>query len=56
MAMDFTEEASKTIKSIKFTVLSPQEIRKYSVVEVQEADTYDEDGAPIASGLMDERL
>jgi len=56
MAMDFTEEASKTIKSIKFSVLSPQEIRKYSVVEVQEADTYDEDGAPIASGLMDERL
>ena len=50
------EEAAKTIKKIKFGLLSPQEIRKYSVVEVREADTYDEDGAPIPSGLMDERL
>ena len=50
------EEATKTIKKIKFGLLSPQEIRKYSVVEVREADTYDEDGAPIPSGLMDERL
>ena len=50
------EEATKRIKKIRFGILSPQEIRKYSVVEVREADTYDEDGAPIASGLMDERL
>ncbi|RLI30411.1 MAG: DNA-directed RNA polymerase subunit A'/A'' [Candidatus Hecatellales archaeon] len=50
------EEATKRIKKIKFGILSPQEIRKYSVVEIKEADTYDEDGAPIASGLMDERL
>ncbi|WP_309492641.1 DNA-directed RNA polymerase subunit A' [Candidatus Hecatella orcuttiae] len=50
------EEATKAIKKIKFSILSPQEIRKYSVVEIREADTYDEDGAPIASGLMDERL
>ena len=57
MALEiYEEEVAKTIKKIKFGVLSPQEIRKYSVVEVREADTYDEDGAPIASGLMDERL
>ncbi|RLI05520.1 DNA-directed RNA polymerase subunit A', partial [Candidatus Bathyarchaeota archaeon] len=52
----FEEETTKAIKKIKFGIFSPQEIRKYSVVEIKEADTYDEDGAPIASGLMDERL
>jgi len=42
--------------SLKFGILSPHEIRRLSVVEVQTADTYDEDGAPIMSGLMDGRL
>ena len=51
-----SEEATKTIKRIRFGVFSPHEIRKYSVVEVREPDTYDEDGTPITSGLMDERL
>lgn len=56
MTVDIGEEAAKSIKNIKFGLLSPQQIRKYSVVEIREADTYDEDGAPIAAGLMDERL
>ncbi|MFQ5998063.1 MAG: DNA-directed RNA polymerase subunit A', partial [Candidatus Bathyarchaeia archaeon] len=56
MAIETTEEITKVIKKIRFGVLSPQEIRKLSVVEAQEADTYDEDGAPISTGLMDERL
>lgn len=51
-----SEEVLKTIKKIRFEVFSPHDIRKYSVVEVREPDTYDEDGSPITSGLMDERL
>jgi len=47
---------SKVIDSIRFGILSPDEIRRLSVVEVQNSDTYDEDGAPIAGGLMDHRL
>ncbi|MEM2320920.1 MAG: DNA-directed RNA polymerase subunit A' [Candidatus Bathyarchaeia archaeon] len=51
-----TEEIYKAIEHIKFGILSPQEIRRASVVEIQTADTYDEDGAAIPSGLMDSRL
>jgi DNA-directed RNA polymerase subunit A' len=47
---------SKIIDSIRFGVLPPDEIRKLSAVEIQTSDTYDEDGAPIAGGLMDHRL
>ena len=55
--MSIEEEAYyKAIEHIKFGILSPQEIRKMSVVEIQTADTYDEDGAVIPSGLMDNRL
>ena len=48
--------AVKVIKGVKFGVLSPDEIRKMSVVEVQMPDTYDESGEPIPGGLMDGRL
>jgi len=54
--MAMAEEATKVIGSIHFTLISPSEIRKLSAVEVQTADTYDEDGVPIVSGLMDGRL
>ncbi|MEM1586853.1 MAG: DNA-directed RNA polymerase subunit A' [Candidatus Bathyarchaeia archaeon] len=54
--MALIEEVYKTIDHIKFGILSPQEIRRMSVVEIQTADTYDEDGAAIPSGLMDSRL
>ncbi|MCS7097671.1 MAG: DNA-directed RNA polymerase subunit A' [Candidatus Methanomethyliaceae archaeon] len=47
---------TKSIKSIKFGLLSPEEIRKMSVVNIVTADTYDEDGLPIDGGLMDRRL
>ena len=49
-------ELSKVLGQISFGLLSPSEIRKLSVVEIKTADTYDEDGAPITSGLMDGRL
>ncbi len=50
MSLATMEEAPKVIQSIRFTLLSPTELRKNSAVEVQAADTYDEDGVPIASG------
>jgi DNA-directed RNA polymerase subunit A' len=49
-------EPFKVIDGIKFGLLSPSRIRKLSVAEVFMADTYDEDGVPIASGLMDGRF
>jgi len=55
MAM-MEESYGKIIEAIRFGIISPQEIRKLSVVEIQTADTYDEDGAVIPSGLMDNRL
>ncbi len=47
---------TKKIGSIAFSLLSPQEIRKMSATKVITADTYDDDGFPIAMGLMDPRL
>jgi len=54
--MAVSEETYKIVDSIKFSLLSPNEIRKLSAVEIQTADTYDEDGVPIVAGLMDGRL
>lgn len=46
----------KKIESVKFGLLTPDQIRKISEVKVVTADTYDEDGYPIEGGLMDPRL
>jgi len=54
--MAVSEETYKIVDSIRFSLLSPNEIRKLSAVEIQTADTYDEDGVPIVAGLMDGRL
>ncbi|MHA1958445.1 MAG: DNA-directed RNA polymerase subunit A' [Candidatus Thorarchaeota archaeon] len=48
--------ATKKIDSIEFGLLSPEDIRKMSVAQIVVADTYDEDGYPIESGIMDPRL
>ncbi|MDD3244620.1 MAG: DNA-directed RNA polymerase subunit A', partial [Candidatus ainarchaeum sp.] len=48
--------SSKKIKNIEFGVLSPEMIRKLSVVEITRAETYDKDGYPIERGLMDAHL
>ncbi len=50
------EEALKTIGGIAFSLLSPTEIRKYSVAEITQPETYDEDGMSVQGGLMDNRL
>ncbi|MDR1991970.1 MAG: DNA-directed RNA polymerase subunit A' [Nitrososphaerota archaeon] len=52
-----TEELiHKIVDEISFGLISPKDLRKQSVVEIQTPDTYDEDGAPITAGLMDGRL
>jgi DNA-directed RNA polymerase subunit A' len=50
------EGVHKVVDQLYFGILSPQDVRRFSVAEIQTADTYDEDGAPITSGLMDGRL
>ncbi|PCN50655.1 DNA-directed RNA polymerase subunit A'/A'' [Candidatus Geothermarchaeota archaeon ex4572_27] len=50
------EATRYTIESIKFGILSPQMIRKMSVVEVTNPETYDDDGVPITGGVMDKRF
>ncbi|TRO45749.1 hypothetical protein E2P60_06710, partial [Candidatus Bathyarchaeota archaeon] len=54
--MSMEDTIHKIIEEIYFGLYSPQDIRRQSVAEIQTADTYDEDGAPITSGLMDGRL
>jgi len=49
-------EITKSIHGIKFSVWSPNEIRKYSVAEITAPETYDEDGMSVQGGLMDGRL
>jgi DNA-directed RNA polymerase subunit A' len=46
----------KVIKEIKFGILSPESIRKMSVVKIVTADTYDDEGYPIEKGLVDPKL
>jgi DNA-directed RNA polymerase subunit A' len=54
--MSTEELVHKVVDEISFGMISPQDLRKQSVVEIQTPDTYDEDGAPITAGLMDGRL
>ncbi len=46
----------KKIQQINFGLMSPEDIRKMSVVTVEYPDTYGDDGFPIEKGLMDPRL
>jgi len=54
--MERLNSVTKEIGEIYFTLLSPNEIRKLSATKVITADTYDEDGFPIAMGLMDPKM
>ena len=54
--MERARSITKKIGKIEFSLLSPNEIRKMSATKVITADTYDDDGFPIAMGLMDPRL
>jgi len=47
---------TKRIGSIKFSCVSPDEIRKMSATKIITADTYDDEGYPIDLGLMDPHM
>ncbi len=47
---------SKRVGTIKFSYMSPEEIRKLSATKIITPDTYDDDGFPIDMGLMDTHL
>ncbi len=44
------------IKSIDFSIMSPQMIRKMASIEVTKAELYDNDGYPVEGGVMDPHL
>ena len=56
MKVSMEKSVHKIIDEVYFGIISPRDIRRFSVAEIRTADTYDEDGAPITSGLMDGRL
>lgn len=45
-----------TIKSLSFSILSPQLIKQMATVRIISSDLYDADGYPIEGGVMDPRL
>jgi len=44
------------VSGLKFGILSPDVVRKMSVIEVKTHDLYDKDGYPIEGGIMDPHL
>ena len=56
MNRNSNEGITKRIGAIKFSCLSPEEIRKMSAVKVITADTYDDENRPYERGLMDLRM
>ncbi len=49
----YGEEERYTISGIRFSLLSPREIREMAKVTVIRADIYESDGSPIMGGLRD---
>ncbi|MDR0309824.1 MAG: DNA-directed RNA polymerase subunit A' [Candidatus Methanoplasma sp.] len=47
---------TKRIGSIRFSCVSPDEIRRMSATKIITADTYDDEGYPIEMGLMDPHM
>ena len=41
--MDLFEPDTRNIKGVQFSIMSPEEIRKRSAVEITKHDTYDKD-------------
>jgi DNA-directed RNA polymerase subunit A' len=46
----------KKIESIEFGILSPEQVRQMSAIEIKSPETYDKDGYPMEGGLMDPHL
>ena len=50
-----TDPIVKNVNGLQFSIMSPEEIRKTSVVEITKHDTYDKD-VPVIKGLFDIRM
>ncbi|MBI5159101.1 DNA-directed RNA polymerase subunit A' [Candidatus Micrarchaeota archaeon] len=46
----------KMVEKIKFSLFSPEMVRKMSAAKITIPDTYNEDGYPIDGGLVDQRM
>ena len=55
MNKEYIEPETKNVVGVQFSIMSPEEIRKRSVVEVTKHETYDKD-IPIIKGLFDIRM
>ena len=51
-----TENITKKIKSIKFSMLSPNSVKRMSVAKIVTPELYDREGYPVDGGLMDIRM
>ena len=49
------EPITKNVTGLQFSIMSPEEIRKNSVVEITKHETYEKD-APVIKGLFDSRM
>jgi len=49
------EPITKNVTGLQFSIMSPEEIRKNSVVEITKHETYDKD-VPVIKGLFDNRM
>ncbi len=50
------EPITKQVKAIKFSIFSPEQIKKMGVAKIVTPELYDMDGYPVDGGLMDLRL
>jgi len=50
------EVIEKMVDNIKFSLFSPDMVRKISAAKITVPDTYNEDGYPIDGGLVDQRM
>src|SRR3989344_2784156 len=50
------QPVKKQVKSINFSLISPEEIKKIGVTKVVTPELYDVDGYPVDGGLMDLRM
>jgi len=53
--MDLFEPETRNIKGVQFSIMSPEEIRNRSVVEITKYETYDKE-TPVVKGLFDIRM
>jgi DNA-directed RNA polymerase subunit A' len=51
-----TENITKKIKSIEFSMLSPNAVKRMSVAKIVTPELYDREGYPVDGGLMDIRM